>query len=146
MKVTKEGRVKLERGEFRVGNFFVKDEADTEHFKVSDLNSCFTLRVWKRLPLGIWMQNMVERGEAGRESLKAWIALMWSILSVAPDEEFARDLLSATKANLARHEDLYRFKGGDDEALKEVEEMTEFEAEMTELSKKKEELEDGGQE
>ena len=144
MKVTKEGKVKLERGEFRIGNFFVKDEVDTEHFKVSDLNSCFTLRVWKRLPLGVWMQNMVERGDAGKESLKAWIALMWSILSVAPDEEFAKDLLGATKANLARHEDLYRLKGDDDESLKAVEEMTEFEAEMTELKKK--EAEDGGQE
>jgi len=140
MKVTKNGKVKLESGEVRFGNFFVKDEADNGHIRVVDLNSCFSVRISKRMPLGIWMDNILKMGEKGEETIKTWIGAMWSVLSMAPDQEYVEALIKAADANLNRHPDWYGGKAGgateddDAEALEEVKGMTEFEKEVVGLN------------
>lgn len=132
MKVTKDGKVKLEKGEVRIGNFFVRDEGENEHIKVVDLNSCFTIRVGKRMPLGIWLDNVLKMGDGGRESIRTYISVMWSLLSVAPDQEFVKDVLDVSERALRRHPDWYGFDpdGDDASATEEVREMTEFEEEV----------------
>ena len=139
MKVTKNGKVKLEGGEVRFGNFFVKDEVDNERIRVIDLNSCFSVRISKRMPLGIWMDNILKMGEKGEETIKTWIGAMWTVLSMAPDQEFVEDLIKAADANLKRHPDWY---GGsseettekdDADALEEVKNLSEFEEDIRKL-------------
>lgn len=136
MKVTKEGKVRLEKGEVRIGNFFIKKEREDEYIKVVDLSSCFSLRVATRMPLGVWLLNILEMGEEGRESIKTWIGTMWSVLSVCPDQEFVTDLVHAAERNLGRHPEWY---GGrkepatekdDAEAIEEMKGMLEFEKDV----------------
>lgn len=135
MKVTKDGKVKLEKGEIRVGNFFIRDEGENEHIKVVDLNSCFTIRVGKRMPLGIWLDNMLKLGDKGLDTIRTWCSAMWAVLSVAPDQEYVESIVGAADANLKRHPDWYGYDMTDDDgantsAAEEVREMKEFEEEV----------------
>ena len=141
MKTTKNGNVKLEKGEIRIGNFFVKREA--EHIRLSDLNGVFTHRVLRRIPLGIWLDNMWEMASKGHEgamsTLKAYIATMWSFFSVVPDDEYIRGVLDLAHSSLERHPDWYGMKKDateeeDAEAAKEVREMKEFEEKVREAA------------
>jgi len=153
MRVTKKGNVKLEADEVRVGNFFVKRE--DEHIKIQDINAIFSHRVNRRMPIGVWLENMWERAhhggdgdrDAATRTLHAYIATMWSFFSVAPDDEFVNDALSVSRAALERHPEWYGVKRDatpeeDAEAAKEVREMKEFEEEVRAV-KEREEAEDG---
>ena len=136
MKVMKDGTVKAEKGEVRIGNFFVKSEA--EHFKIQDINAMFSHRIRKRsTAAGVWMENMLQLGEGGKESLRAYITVMWSVFSPAPDDDYMKDLVNAATETLKRHPDWYGLKKDatekdDEEALKAVEEMKQFEEEVKE--------------
>ena len=138
MKTTKEGKIKLEKGEMRIGNFFIRDEGENEHIRVTDLNSCFTIRVLKRMPLGIWLDNMMDMArvdENAVNTIKTWSAVMWSLLAVVPDDEFVRVLIKSTEEALNRHPDWYGYDkdADDDEAIRDVKEMKEFEEEIRNL-------------
>jgi len=143
MKVTKDGNVKLEAYEIRIGNFFVKKERD--HIKIQDINAVFSYRANTRMPIGIWLENMwdgVKKGESGAEvTLKTYIAMMWSFFSVAPDNDFVKDVLRITEDALNRHPDWYGIKKDataeeDAEAAREVKEMREFEDEVKDAIRK----------
>ena len=138
MKVSKNNKIKLEKGEMRVGNFFIRDEGENEHIRVTDLNSCFTIRVLKRMPLGIWLDNMMDMARADENAvntIKTWSAVMWSLLSVVPDDDFVRELIKSTEDALNRHPEWYGYDkdANDDEAIQEVKEMKEFEDEIRNL-------------
>lgn len=102
---TKNGKIKLEKGDIRVGNFVLSIE--DQHIKVQDLNKFFTLRINKRMPIGILLDSLIKRGDEGRDSIKTYIAVLWSVLSVAPDNEYMQDLIKAAQDGLARHPDWY---------------------------------------
>lgn len=142
MRVSKKtGKVKMDANELRVGNFFIKCES--QHMKMQDLNGVFTHRVHRRMPIGIWLENMWSRAmkdDAGAIStLETYIATMWSYFSVAPDDVFIEDSLKCSRAALERHPDWYGVKKEstpeeDAEALKAVEEMKEFESDMKDVA------------
>jgi len=136
MRVNKDGKVRLEKGETRIGNFFVRDEGDNGYVSVTDLNSCFKIRIIKRMPLGIWLGNIMQMGEAGHGTIKTWVAVMWSLLSVVPDDGFVQEIIKSTEDALKRHPDWYGFDpdGDDDEATEEMREMAGFEEEVRKLS------------
>lgn len=143
MKTGKDGAVKLEKGEVRIGNFFVKDEDGTTpdaRLKIQDISSVFTFRVWKMVPLGIWLSNILGMGKEGEATLRTYIGVMWSLFSVVPDEEFVKELMSSTRACLERHPEWYAAKRGDEsedaESLKAVEEMSQFESEVASLAER----------
>ena len=50
MKTTKEGRLKLAKGERQIGSFIYKNEP--EYIKICDINSAMTHRVSKHLNIG----------------------------------------------------------------------------------------------
>lgn len=110
--INKNGKIKLEKGDIRIGNFVLSVEE--QHIKVQDLNKFFTLRFHKRMPVGIWLDSLIKRGDAGKDSLKTYIAVLWSVLSVAPDNEYMQDLIKAAQAGLARHPDWYGKKENGD--------------------------------
>ena len=138
MKVSKKtGKVKLESDEVRVGNFFVKREDD--HMKIQDLNGVFSFRASRRIAVGIWLENIWSRAMNGDEgavnTLKTYIATMWSVFSVAPDDEYISDALEMAGSALHRHPGWYGIDESptpedDAEAVEEVREMKEFEAEL----------------
>ena len=109
MKVTRKGTVKLEKGEVRIGNFFVKDEDN--HIKLQDLNGVFSHRVHKNMAIGIWLSNMLQGGQkdpAYLDSIKTYIGAMWSMFSVVPDNEFITDGIAL--ANDLRFEEAEHLK------------------------------------
>ena len=142
MKISKKtGKIRLEQNEVRVGNFFVR--RDDLQMKITDLNGVFHHAVNRRMPIGIWLENIWSRayhGEEGAvETLQTYIASMWSLFSVAPDNEFITDVIKTAKDALERHPDWYGIKTDatdeeNDEAVKEVMEMKEFEEEMKNLA------------
>lgn len=143
MKVTKNGKVKLEKDEIRVGNFFIRREED--HMKIMDLGSVFTHRVSRVIPVGIWLEAMWARAmnadESAVSTLRAYIGTMWSVFSVAPDDGYIKDALAMAQSALERHPEWYGVKKDatdeeDAEAAKSVEEMSEFEESMRGLVEK----------
>ena len=141
--------VKLEAGEIRIGNFFVKDEGIGDldaHIRLTDLNSTISHRVWKRLPIGIWLTHHLSKADDNSiNTLKAFISVMWSFFSVVPDDAFIQDAIDATHDNFERHPEWYGGKpalrkkededAADAEALKSVEEMKEFEKDVADAAK-----------
>ena len=136
---SKTGKVKLEPDEIRVGNFFVKRE--NSHIKIQDLNGVFSFRANRRMAVGIWLENMWDAArtdEGAVNTLKTYIATMWSVYSVVPDNDYVKDALEMAHAALDRHPDWYGIKKAatpeeDAEALKEVQEMKQFEEEVKNL-------------
>ena len=110
MKIRKDGTAKCESGEIRVGNFFVKVEG--QHVRIQDLNKRFTLRYSVRVPVGMWLLHLLGMGDEGLDSLKTYIAVMWSMFSVIPDSEYMKDILDAARSGLDRHPEWYG-RGGD---------------------------------
>lgn len=139
MKVTKSGKLKLDAKDIRVGNFvFTLEEG---HVKVQDINSVYVLRIGRRMPLGVWVENILGMGEKGHDTLHTWVATMWSVLSPAPDNDYITGLLKAADEALHRHPEWYGIKADatdeeDAEALREVKEMTEFEEQVRDLAEK----------
>lgn len=109
--------------------------------KIMDLNSIFYHRVDRRMPIGIWIENIWARANNGDESaietLKVYIATMWSVFSVAPDDQYISDLYLAAEDALKRHPDWYGIKEGSEEedakAVQEVKEMKEFEEDIKKM-------------
>lgn len=139
MKVRKNGTVKLESGEVRIGNFFVKDEGT--HIRLQDLNSVFSHRVDKRMPVGIWLANMLEqKSEPGHiESIRTYIAATWSLFSVVPDNDFITEVIRVADECMNRHPDWYGIKADatpeeDAEAIREVREMKQFEEDVKKVA------------
>ena len=132
---SKNGKIKLEKGEIRVGNFFVKDEP--EFIKIQDLNAVFTYRIGKTTPAGIWAANMLKQGEGGEKSLLTYIGTLWSIFSPAPDDEYVRALLGAASDCLKRHPEWYGLPEVSDKEdrkiIKEERELATFEEELRNL-------------
>ena len=107
----KDGKYKLEKNDIRVGNFVLSIEK--QHIKVQDLNQCFVLRVHRSMPVGIWLDSLIKRGDDGKDSLRTYIAVMWSAFSVVPDNEYLQALVDSAQAGLARHPEWYGKKKED---------------------------------
>ena len=136
MKIRKDNTVKLERGEYRAGNFFFKIE--DAHIKIQDLNGLMSFRVGRRMAVGVWLENTLKRGEEGVETLKTYAATAWTFLALVPDQEAISGILELTKDAMQRHPDWYGYKPSDDdkvndEAAEEVKELTELEKSLAEM-------------
>ena len=125
MKISKDGKIKLEKGEIRVGNFFAKRESG--HIRLTDIHGVFSVRFSTRIPAGAWLDALMKLGKERGDSLKAYVATLWSALSVVPDQAFLDSLFRAVKDCLERHRDWYGAAEGDDaedaKALAQVEEF-----------------------
>ena len=110
----KNGKIKLEKNDIRIGNFVLSVEE--QHIKVQDLNKFFTLRFNKRMPVGIWLDNMANMARADEnavDSLKTYIAVIWSVLTVVPDSEYVQALVDDAQEGLKRHPEWYGKKKED---------------------------------
>ena len=124
MKINKDGKIKLEKDEIRVGNFFAKRESG--HIRLTDIHGVFSVRFSTRIPAGAWLDALM-LGKGTEESLKAYVATLWSALSVVPDQAFLDSLFRAVKDCLERHRDWYgAAEGGDAEDAKALAQVEEF--------------------
>lgn len=112
MKTLSGGKIKLEKNDFRIGNFVLSIEK--QHVKVCDINKRFTLRFFNRMPIGVWLDSLVKRGDDGLDSLRTYIVVLWSVLSVVPDSEYLQELIKSAHACMARHADWYGKKEKED--------------------------------
>ena len=106
MKTTKEGRLKLAKGERQIGNFIYKNEA--EYIKICDINSALTHRVSKHLNIG----RMLEMALKDRQDvyLANYAAMLWNFSNIVTDEQFFLDIDKACVDCVNRHKDFYGIK------------------------------------
>lgn len=137
MKV-KNGKVKLEKGDRRVGNFVYSREK--AHVKLQDIGGLFSFRVSDGLLAGRMMMEVLDDG--GEAFLGNYAAVMYNTICCVPDVEFLTALQTAVRDCLNRHKDLYGLKDDltDDEDAKILKEEVEL-AEAEEEVRKEEGLE-----
>lgn len=112
MKVSrKTGKIRLDANEVMVdeNRYFVKREFG--HMKLYDMNYSLHVSVSRRTVAGAWLENMWVRATNGEEeatrTLKTYMATLWSVLTVAPDDAFINDTLEAVDGAFNRHPDWY---------------------------------------
>jgi len=130
MKV-KKGKLKLERGDRRVGNFVYSRER--EHCKLQDIGGLFSFRVSDALMAGQMIHSVMDDG--GEVFLGNYAAVMYNVICCVPDVEFLTDLQGAVRDCLNRHKDLYGLKDDltdeeDAKILQEERELAEAEEEV----------------
>lgn len=129
MKV-KKGKVKLEKGDRRVGNFVYSREK--AHVKLQDIGGLFSFRVGEQLLAGQMLMSVLDDG--GENFLGNYAAVMYNTICCVPDVEFLTALQGAVRDCLNRHKDLYGLKDDlteeeDAKILREEVELAEAEAE-----------------
>jgi len=111
MKRKNKNKVKVQKGDVRVGNFIFHNEA---HFiKLSDINSLFNLRISKDTIPGRLLQGGMDGGKKGDEVrenyLHNYAAVMFNTLLCVPDNDFLAALNTAVLSSVDRHKDIYGY-------------------------------------
>lgn len=106
MKTTKEGRLKLAKGERQIGNFIYKDEPG--YIKISDINSAMTHRVSKHLNIGRLLEMALK--ERSDNYLANYASMTWLYSNVVTDEQFFMDINKACVDCIERHKEFYGIK------------------------------------
>jgi hypothetical protein len=106
MKTTKEGRLKLAKGERQIGNFIYKDEP--EYIKISDINSAMTHRVSKHLNIGRLLEMALK--ERSDNYLANYASMTWLYSNIVTDEQFFMDINKACVDCVERHKEFYGIK------------------------------------
>ncbi len=142
MKLSKNGEPKLEKGEIRTGNSFIKEEG--EHIKLTDLNFTFVVRIRKNIPAGVFFQQYLTEAAGGSDSHMAGLgniaSVMWTVLATIPDVEFLETIYLAAQDCLKRHPEAYGMPKGEateeqqQEAEQEYKEMMDFERQVKEYA------------
>ena len=134
------GKLKLDANEKRIGNFIIRDE--NEHVKASDLNQVFTHRADKRTPIGLFLKQCYDKlgaDESTGKGLGNWLAVIFTAFSVVPDVEWLEAVMAASEACMKRHPEAYGYPAGepteqeDAAAAQEVKEMMEFEEQVKQM-------------
>lgn len=106
MKTTKEGRLKLAKGERQIGSFVYKDEP--EYIKISDINSAMTHRVSKHLNIGRLLEMALK--ERSDNYLANYASMTWLYSNIVTDEQFFMDINKACVDCVERHKEFYGIK------------------------------------
>lgn len=139
MKISR-GKIRLQAGETRVGNFVVADKNGM--VQVRDISGGVFFSVSKSLPKGMLLEYMAKENQEG---LKGIIAVTWNFLSVVPDMAFLGGVNTLCKECAERHPEMYGAKAGltDEEQDKELAEAMLDEAARREFAKAAEKTEEG---
>lgn len=109
----KNGKIKLDPTERRVGNFIIKDEP--EHVKVMDINQIFMHRASKRTPVGLFLKQSFDALSDGdvHNGLRNWFAVLFTAFSVVPDPEWLTEVYNASEACIKRNPEAYGMPPGE---------------------------------
>lgn len=108
------GKVKLEKGDVRVGNFVYHPEPN--HIKMTDINGFVSFRVSTFSAQGAFLQLLLK--EKDNKVLNNYAAVMFNVLGVIPDNDYLLAINTAAEECLKRHKSLYGIK---DEVTEETE-------------------------
>ena len=130
MKV-KRGKVKLEKGDRRVGNFVYHRESG--HYKLQDIGGVMSIRVSNVLLAGRMISEVFDDG--GENFLANYATTMYNVIGCVPDVEYLTALHKCAVDCINRHKDLYGVKddiSAEEDAviLREERELAEAEAEV----------------
>ena len=134
MKV-KKGNVKLQRGDVRVGNFIFHSERD--HYKLTDINGVFSLRVSGYTTIGVMMRAALDDPKGNETFLHNYAAVMYNALSSVPDMEFLAAVNDAAVSSVERHKGMYGIEDeiGDEADAQILQEEKELEETMEDARK-----------
>lgn len=140
MKIVK-GKVKLDKRDYRVGNFVYSDEGD--YIKMQDINRTVVHRIEKRIAKGQLLDMMLSAPEEHKKGLECYAVMMYNVLCVVPDPVFYNDMSSAVLACVNRHKNIYGIKEdiSDEEDKAILREEREFHEAMSDIVEK---VGDGG--
>ena len=133
MKVENNGKLRLHRGERRIGNFVFKNES--EHIKITDINSNLSHRISKTLNVGRMLEIAFK--ERHEQYLGNYAAMVWLFSNIVTDEQFFLDIDKACMDCVGRHKEFYGIKeditpAEDDEILEEAKAVYEAVEELRE--------------
>lgn len=105
MRTTRKGKVKLQRGDVQVGSFIFHAEKD--HYKLTDINGVFSVRVSGYTTIGVMMRAALDAPKENETFLHNYAAVMYNALSAVPDMEFLAAVNDAAVEAVERHKDMY---------------------------------------
>lgn len=105
MAKVKRGRIKLQRGDVQVGNFIFHAEKD--HYKLTDINGVFSVRVSGYATIGVMMRAALDSPKEHETFLHNYAAVMYNVLSAVPDMEFLASVNDAAVSAVERHKEMY---------------------------------------
>lgn len=104
MKVGKDGKLKLSKGERQIGNFVFKNEQ--EHIKIMDISSSMSVRLSKTaLNSGRLLDLQMKEKQNG--FLHNYASLIYNITGLLVDEQFMVEANDLCIACVNRHKDFY---------------------------------------
>ena len=127
MKTNKKGKIKLQYGDYRVGNFIFHEEP--EHIKCMDISGITSWRVSTDTSVGMLIKMGIKEKHDGW--LKGYAASIFSQLCVVPDVPFFVKHAELVNAQTAAHPEYYGKqlptddKAEDDKILQEEKELYE---------------------
>lgn len=108
MAKVKRGRIRLQRGDVQVGSFIFHAEKD--HYKLTDINGVFSVRVSGYTTIGVMMRAALDAPKDNETFLHNYAAVMYNALSAVPDMEFLASVNDAAVSAVERHKDMYGIK------------------------------------
>ncbi len=127
MKTNRKGKIKLERGDYRVGNFVFHTESG--HIKVTSTSGMASWRISLDSSVGMLVAEGIK--EKQDKWLGIYAASVFSHLLVVPNSDFFVKHAELVNAQTAEHPEFYGKakptddKAEDDEILKEEKELQE---------------------
>lgn len=127
MKTNRKGQIRLQRGDYRVGNFIFHEEGG--HIKGMDISGLVSWRVSTDTSVGMLVKMAIKEKHDGW--LKGYAASIFSQLCVVPDVEFLVKHAELVNAQTAAHPEYYGKteptddKETDDKILQEEKELQE---------------------
>lgn len=100
-------KIRLDRGETRVGNFVLAVTGD--RVEVRDIGGGVSFSVSRAFPKGALLESMAKDGSDG---LRGLLAVTWNFLSVVPDMELLRGVNRLCVECAGRHPELYGSRPG----------------------------------
>ena len=135
MKYRKNGSLKLERGDVRVGNFVFSLRGDS--LRVCDINTVADARVSQVTSNGMMLRIAMEQGQNGY--LENYAALVYAFLCTVPDKDFMENVMKECVAAMQRRPELYNAVPVSDDEDEKI--LREQQALMDEQERMKEKLE-----
>lgn len=135
MKTDRKGRIRLQGGDYRVGNFIFHEEP--EHIKCMDISGLVSWRVSTETAVGMLVQMAIKEKHDGW--LKGYAASIFSQLCVVPDVPFFVKHAELINAQTEAHPEYYgKLKPTDDKEAddKVLEEEKQLQEEIEKIKKK----------
>ena len=88
-----------------MGSFIFHAEKD--HYKLTDINGVFSVRVSGYATIGVMMRAALDSPKEHETFLHNYAAVMYNALSAVPDMEFLAAVNDAAVSAVDRHKDMY---------------------------------------